>query len=76
MSKPNTQHVVRTSEGGWAIKRSGATKASGIYKTKNEAVSKARAISRNQRSDLYIHGRDGTIRSKDSYGKDVHQPKA
>ena len=35
----------------------------------------AREIARNQRSDVVTHGRDGRIRSKDSYGNDPNPPR-
>ena len=43
--------------------------------TKSEAVKIAREISKNQGSELFIHGRDGKIQSRDSHGNDPHPPK-
>ena len=40
-----------------------------------EAEAAARDIARNQRSEVVTHGRDGRIRSKDSYGNDPSPPK-
>ncbi|MBK9334010.1 MAG: DUF2188 domain-containing protein [Ignavibacteria bacterium] len=37
---------------------------------KSEAVTRARKIARNKKSELVIHNRDGTISDKDSYGND------
>ena len=39
------------------------------------AIAAAREIARNQKSELVIHGRDGRIREKDSYGNDSFPPK-
>lgn len=74
MSK-NTQHVVPNPTGGWSVKKGGALKATKTFKTQKEAISYARELSRSQRSELYVHKRDGTIRSKDSYGNDPHPPR-
>ena len=32
-------------------------------------------IARNQHTEVYIHGRDGRIRERDSYGNDPYPPK-
>jgi Uncharacterized protein conserved in bacteria (DUF2188) len=73
MSKKG-QHVV-PSERGWSVKKAGAAKASSIHSTKAEAVAAARRLAANQRTELYIHGRDGRIESS-SYSRDIHQPKS
>lgn len=73
MSKKG-QHVV-PSGGKWSVRRTGAARASGTYETQNEAIEKARNIARNQQTELYIHGRDGRIRDRRSYGSDPFPPK-
>jgi len=73
MSKKG-QHVVPNG-GKWSVRRAGSSRASGTYDTQEEAVEKARETARNQRTELYIHGRDGRIRERDSYGRDPWPPK-
>lgn len=68
------QHVV-PSGSGWAVRRSGASKVTVTYGTQGEAVARAREIAKNQGSELYIHGRDGRIRERSSFGKDPMPPK-
>nr|WP_097069776.1 DUF2188 domain-containing protein [Rhodobacter maris] len=68
------QHVV-PSGGKWAVRRSGAERASGVFSTQEEAVSRARELAKTQGTELYIHGRDGRIRERSSYGKDPYPPK-
>lgn len=68
------QHVVPR-ENGWAIKKEGSNKASAIHSTQEEAINAAIKIAKNQRSEVVIHGRDGKIRDKDSYGNDPYPPK-
>jgi hypothetical protein len=72
-SRPG-QHVV-PSGGGWKVIRAGASRASGTYGTRTEAIQKARSLARAQGTELYIHGEDGRIQSRDSYGGDPHPPK-
>ncbi|MBW8874725.1 MAG: DUF2188 domain-containing protein [Acidobacteria bacterium] len=74
MSK-NSQHVVPHPDGGWSVKKGGSTHATRRFETQREAVTYGRKISKNQGSELYVHGRDGMIRSKDSYGSDPNPPK-
>lgn len=57
------QHVVPNSNGGWNVKGAGNSKATAHTNTKSEAVKIAREISKNQGSELFIHGRDGKIQS-------------
>ncbi len=73
MSKKN-QHVVPLGNG-WAVKGEGNTRFTVITETKKDAVETAREIARNNRSELVIHGRDGRIQDKDSYGNDPFPPK-
>lgn len=73
---PNkTHHVVPNSKGGWDVKKGGAERASKHTETKAEAVDIARDISRNQKTEMLIHGKDGRIQSKDSHGNDPYPPK-
>lgn len=73
MSKPG-QHVVPSGDK-WSVRRAGAARASGVFATQAEAIERARAIAQNQATELFIHGRDGRIRERNSYGNDNHPPK-
>jgi len=73
MQKRN-QHVV-PDDNGWAVRGAGSRRASSIHSTQDEAISAGREIARNQRSELYIHGRNGRIRERDSYGNDPFPPR-
>ncbi len=68
-------HVVPNQNGGWDIKTGGAEKAYRHFERKTDAVDCGRDISRNQRGELYIHGQDGRIQEKDSYGSDPYPPR-
>ncbi|QCI94639.1 DUF2188 domain-containing protein [Novosphingobium sp. EMRT-2] len=68
------QHVVPSS-GGWSVKKAGASRASSTHATQQEAIAAATQIAKNQRTELYIHGRDGRIRERNSYGNDPHPQK-
>ncbi|KXH81621.1 DUF2188 domain-containing protein [Chryseobacterium kwangjuense] len=63
------QHVV-PHQGKWAVKGEGNQKNTLITDTQEQAITKAREIAKNQESELLIHGPDGAIREKNSYGND------
>jgi hypothetical protein len=55
-----SQHVV-PSEGGWSVKRAGASRASRVFRTKSEAVSYGRAVARSNNVELVVHSMDGRV---------------
>lgn len=69
------QHVTPHPDGGWQVKGEGNAKATVRTDTQAQAITIAREIARNQESELFIHGLDGRIRERDSYGNDPYPPK-
>lgn len=69
-AKKKTQHVVKNSSGGWAVKKGGSSRATKVYQTQSEAIVYGREIAKSQNAVLYIHDRDGKIREKDNYARD------
>jgi uncharacterized protein YdaT len=74
MATKRNQHVVPCGDD-WAVRGAGSARATEIIPKKAEAVSRAREISRNQGTELIVHGRDGKIQSRDSHGRDPFPPK-
>jgi len=72
--KSKNQHVVPHHEG-WAVKGAGNQRATSVHKTQSEAIKDARDIAQNQKSEMLIHGRNGQIRERNTYGSDPHPPK-
>lgn len=69
------QHVTPHPKGGWQVKGAGNSKATVRTTTQKKAIEIARKISKNQNSELFIHGTNGQIREKDSHGNDPFPPK-
>jgi hypothetical protein len=65
------QQVVHHQEG-WAVKKADNSEATRVTSTQQQAIDTVVGIAKNQHSEVVIHGRDGKIRDKDSYG---HDPK-
>ncbi|MEA3376096.1 MAG: DUF2188 domain-containing protein [Chloroflexota bacterium] len=62
-------------ERGWAVRGEGNKRATQVTPTQRDAIDVARRITKNQRSEVVIHRPDGTIRDRDSYGRDPCPPK-
>ncbi len=69
-----SQHVVPKGDG-WAVKAAGSTRATKVFDTQRDAINAARRIAQNQQAELIVHGRDGRIRDKRSYGNDPFPPR-
>ncbi|MBN1122208.1 MAG: DUF2188 domain-containing protein [Anaerolineae bacterium] len=62
-------------DGGWEVQREGGKRPSRVTDTQREAIEAGREQARNDGTELIIQRKDGTIRSKDSYGPDPNPPK-
>ena len=60
---------------GWAVKPAGGQRATSVHPTQSAAISVAREIAINNRTEMLIHRPDGRIRERNSYGNDPHPPK-
>ena len=71
---PN-QHIVPRSDG-WGVLGEGNSRDTSHHATQQEAFEAARRIAINQGGDTILHGRDGKIRERNTYGKDDPYPPA
>lgn len=60
---------------GWAVTREGSKRATSVHPTQKAAADAGRAAARKDKTEFVLHGRDGQIRQKDSYGHDPSPPK-
>lgn len=74
MANRKNVHVVQHGNQ-WATKREGGERASSVHSTQAQAIEAARSMARQGEGELLIHGRDGQIRARDSYGNDPCPPK-
>lgn len=75
MAKNSNHHVVHDPNGGWSVKKEGASRAMKRFDNKQDAITYGKTISKNQGGEIVIHNKDGTIRSKDSYNRDPSPPR-
>lgn len=69
-----SNHVVPSSSG-WSVRKAGASKASKTFDRKEDAVRYGKVISKNEKTELYIHKKNGMIQDRNSYGNDPNPPK-
>ncbi|EPR23161.1 hypothetical protein L905_02790 [Agrobacterium sp. TS43] len=73
MTNKRNQHVVPHPDG-WAVKGAGAERATRVVETQREAIDIARGIAQNQATEMLVHGENGRIRERNSYGNDPFPP--
>lgn len=67
------KHVVPNKNGGWSVKSGGNEVAH--QRTQKDAIQTANTLAKMDRTEVVIHGRDGKIRDKNSFGRDPFPPK-
>lgn len=75
VNAPGSNYHVIHRQGEWVVSGSAASLEIARTKTQAEAIGIARAIAREQGSELVIHRRDGAIRDKVSHGRDNNPPR-
>lgn len=68
------QHVVPHRDG-WAVRGAGSDRVSSVHSTQAQAAQAARGTAQHQGTEVLIHGRNGKIRERDTYGHDPFPPK-
>jgi hypothetical protein len=69
VAKKSDVHVVKTKDGaGWDTTQGGQQQSH--HRTQQAAIDKATTVAKREKVDVVTHGRDGKIRSKDSYGNE------
>lgn len=68
------QHVTKKN-GEWRVIGEGNSRATKKFATQKEAIDYGRKVATNQQAELVIHGVNGRIRDKDSYGNDPIPPR-
>ena len=68
------QHVVPYGDNQWAVRGAGNQRVTSVHDTQNQAIGAGRSIAINQESEMLIHGRNGQIRARNSYGDDPYPP--
>lgn len=68
------QHVVPSGDQ-WGVRGEGNSRMTEYFDTQREAIARAREIAINQQSEMFIHGKNGRIRERNTYGEDPFPPR-
>jgi len=74
-NKKDNIWVTQHPEGGWQKKKENSDRASEIFDTQKDAIASAVEQAKREGIEVIVQGKDGKIRSKDSYGNDSNPPK-
>ena len=67
-------HTVKHGDG-WANRREGSERVSSTHRTQAAAAKAGRTVAKREGTEHYIHGEDGQIRERNSYGNDPYPPR-
>jgi hypothetical protein len=67
VAKQRTYHVMTRIGGGWSVRKEGASRPTGTYYSKEQAIKRAREVARSAGGDVVIHKRDGLVQELTTY---------
>lgn len=74
MPRKGDVHVL-PGENGWRVEVEGQSRASGTHDRQAEAWDQAKGIAQRNKSEALLHGRNGQIRERNTYGHDPERSK-
>lgn len=69
MAQRHDIHVV-PNDGNWLVRRENQNEPLSSHSTQAEAEEAGRAIAKEDQVELHVHGQDGQVRDRSSYGND------
>jgi Uncharacterized protein conserved in bacteria (DUF2188) len=74
MANSKHVHVVPRGEK-WAVIREGNSRASSLHDTQNHAWQTGQGMARSDKGEAFLHGQNGQIRQRNTYGHDPFPPR-
>ncbi len=62
-------------DGRWAVQTDGTQRADSLHDRKSDALTRARELAKNKKTELVVKSESGRIGAKDSHGKDPRRSK-
>lgn len=75
MIKKNIHTVYSKDRKMWDNKKEGSNEPLSSHHTKNNALNKAESMAEKSNVEHFIHGKDGKIQERNSYGNDPFPPR-
>ncbi len=67
-------HISKNNFGGWKAQQEKTNSPLSNFQTQKEAINFGTRVAKNYKSEIIIHGRDGKIREKNTFGNDPFPP--
>ena len=61
-SRIDILHVVKTSEGKWAVRVAGSSRATSLHETQAKAIAAAKKYAKKSKSGVFVHRANGKMR--------------
>jgi hypothetical protein len=74
MGRGKDVHVTKK-DGHWQVKKTGNEKASSTHRTQADAWQAGKEAAKQEKSEGHLHGENGRIRERESYGNDPYPPR-
>lgn len=68
--RKKANHITTTNEKYWRVVKSGADRASRKFDNKSDAIKYGIMLSKKEKTDLFIHKKNGMIENSKSFSKD------
>jgi hypothetical protein len=62
-------HITHRPGDQWAAKQENTERAAAVFQNQQQAFEYARAVAQKHGGEVFIHGRDGLIRERNTYNK-------
>lgn len=72
---PRNVHTTPNPQGNGWVNSVGGNSAGVVHRTQEAAIDAGRRIAEQNQAEHFIHGRNGQVRDKNSYGNDPFPPK-
>jgi Uncharacterized protein conserved in bacteria (DUF2188) len=72
---PQNQHVISKLNGSWSVRKAGAERASRVFAARDTAITYAREAAKRAGANVYVHSRDGTVLSRESFAANSYPAK-
>ncbi len=75
MANKNIHTVYNSDRSMWENKKEGSSTPISSHHTKNNALDRAEKVAEQAKVEHFIHGKDGKIQERNSYGNDPFPPR-
>ncbi len=67
-------HISKNNSGGWKAQQEKTNHAMANFQTQKQAINFGTSVAKNNKTEIIIHGRDGKIRERNTFGNDPFPP--